>query len=66
MQSSVSVQGLVVDALINENRDSIYHAAMMYPHTAAELDLNQIWQMVDQLIEAHNHWLPDWVNNTKH
>ena len=66
MQSSVSVQGSVVDALINENRDSIYHAAMMNPHTAAELDLNQIWQMVDQLIEAHNHWMPDWVNNTKH
>lgn len=61
MQSSVSVQGLVVDALINEQRDSIYHAAMMDPHTAAELDLDQIWLMVDQLIEAHGPWLPGWL-----
>ena len=61
MQSSVTVQGLVVDALVNERRESIYHAAMMDPHTAAELDLDQIWAMVDELLEAHDAWLPDWA-----
>jgi len=61
MQSNVSVQGLVVDALINEKAESIYHAAMMDPHTAAELDLDQIWAMVDRLLEAHDQWLPEWA-----
>jgi len=28
------------------------------PHTAAELDLDHIWQLVDELIEAHGNWLP--------
>lgn len=53
---------LVVDALINERRDSIYHAEMMDPHTAAELNLGQIWQLVDKLIEVYGQWLPSWIN----
>ena len=61
MQSNVTVQGLVVEALITENPESIYHAAMMDPHTAAELDLDQIWTMVDRLLEGHGVWLPEWA-----
>lgn len=61
MQSNVSMQGLVVEALLNEDRDRIYHAAMMDPHTGAELDLDQIWQLVDQLLLAHRDWLPSWT-----
>ena len=61
MQSNVSVQGLVVDAMMTENREHIYHAAMMDPHTAAELDLDQIWAMVDELIAAHGNWIPEWA-----
>ena len=63
MQSNISVQGLVVEALITQNREHIYHAAMMDPHTAAELDLDKIWSMVDELIAAHGQWLPDWIRN---
>ena len=33
---------------------------MLYPHTAAELDLDQIWQLVDNLIAAHGEWLPEY------
>ncbi len=61
MQSSVTVQGLVVEALMREDPQYIYHAAMMDPHTAAELDLDQIWEMVDALRAAHGDWLPDWA-----
>ena len=39
-------------------REHIYHAAMLDPHTGAELDLNQIWSMVDELIAAHGSLLP--------
>jgi hypothetical protein len=33
---------------------------MMDPHTAAELDLDQIWTLVDDLLAAHEEWLPKW------
>ncbi|MFK7889716.1 MAG: alpha-glucosidase/alpha-galactosidase [Granulosicoccus sp.] len=65
IQSNVTVQGLVVEALMTENPETIYHAAMMDPHTAAELDLDQIWALVDRLREAHGTWLPDWARLTK-
>jgi alpha-galactosidase len=62
IRTNLNVQELTVRALITENRDHIYHAAMMDPHTAAELDLDQIWAMVDDLIAAHGTWLPAWVH----
>ncbi len=60
MQSNINVQGLTVEAALTGKREHIYHAAMMDPHTAAELDLGQIWAMVDELIEAHDGWLPEF------
>ncbi|MEM8732127.1 MAG: alpha-glucosidase/alpha-galactosidase [Pseudomonadota bacterium] len=62
MRSNINVQELTVAALIEENRDHIYHAAMMDPHTGAELDLDQIWALVDDLIAAHGNWLPGWMH----
>jgi alpha-galactosidase len=58
MQTNVNVQALTVEAALTGKREHIYHAAMMDPHTAAELDLDQIWSLVDDLIEAHGDWLP--------
>ncbi|MEN9012540.1 MAG: alpha-glucosidase/alpha-galactosidase [Yoonia sp.] len=64
MQSNVTVQGLTVDALMTENPEHIYHAAMMDPHTGAELDLEQIWALIDRLRIAHGDWLPEWARLT--
>src|SRR5215469_7005897 len=50
MQTNILVQELTVEALLTGKRDHIYHAAMLDPHTAAELDLDQIWQLVDELL----------------
>ena len=61
IRTNVNPQELTVAALMEENRDYIYHAAMMDPHTAAELDLDQIWALVDDLLLAHDAWLPDWA-----
>jgi alpha-galactosidase len=58
MQTSVNVQSLVVEAALTGKREHIYHAAMLDPHTAAELSLDQIWSLVDDLIAAHGSWLP--------
>jgi alpha-galactosidase len=65
MRTNVNVQELTVAALLDENRDHIYHAAMLDPHTAAELDLGQIRALVDDLIAAHGDWLPAWITTKK-
>ena len=65
MRTNVNVQELTVAALMEENREHIYHAAMLDPHTAAELDLRQIKSLVDDLIIAHGDWLPAWLRNRK-
>lgn len=58
MQTNINVQALTVEAALTGKREHIYHAAMLDPHTAAELDLDQIHDLVDDLIEAHGEWLP--------
>jgi alpha-galactosidase len=59
------VQELVVRALLDEDVEHIYHAAMMDPHTAAELDLRQIRNLVTDLLVAHTDWLPDFARQRK-
>lgn len=61
MRTNINVQDLTVQALLTENPDHIYHAAMLDPHTGAELDLDQIWQMTADLLAAHGDWLPEWA-----
>ncbi len=61
MRTNINVQDLTVQALLTENREHIYHAAMLDPHTAAELDLDQIWELTDDLLAAHDDWLPEFA-----
>ncbi|MEO1788441.1 MAG: alpha-glucosidase/alpha-galactosidase [Pseudomonadota bacterium] len=61
MRTQINVQELTVRALVDENVDHIYHAAMMDPHTAAELDLRQIRSLVTDLLAAHGDWVPEWA-----
>jgi alpha-galactosidase len=65
IRTNINVQELTVAALMTENTEHIYHAAMMDPHTAAELDLDQIWNLVDDLLTAHGDWLPTWARQAK-
>jgi alpha-galactosidase len=54
IQTNVNVQALTVEAALAGDRDHVYHAAMLDPHTAAELSLQEIHDLVDQLLEAHS------------
>src|ERR1051325_798659 len=58
MQTNINVQGLTVEAALTGKREHIYHAAMMDPHTIAELTLDEIWALVDDLIAAHGDYIP--------
>jgi len=61
MQTNINVQALTVEAALTRKREHIYHAAMFDPHTAAELSLDQICALVDDLIAAHGDWLPAYM-----
>ncbi|GGA38766.1 alpha-glucosidase/alpha-galactosidase [Pelagibacterium lentulum] len=65
MRTNINVQELTVKAIVSENPEHLYHAAMMDPHTAAELDLDQIWSLVDDLRAAHGDMLPQWARLDK-
>ncbi len=60
MQTNINVQALTVEAALTRQREHIYHAALLDPHTAAELDVEQIHALVDDLIAAHGDWLPEY------
>ena len=42
MQTNINVQALTVEAVLKGDPELLHHAAMLDPHTAAELDLDQI------------------------
>ena len=61
MRTNINVQELTVEAALTGKREHIYHAAMLDPHTAAELTLDEIWSLVDELIDAHGEYLPAYA-----
>jgi alpha-galactosidase len=62
IRTNVNVHELTVEAALTGRVDHIYHAAMLDPHTAAELDLDQITGLVDALLLAHGEWIPSSTN----
>ncbi len=61
MRTNVKVQELVVEAILQRKREHVYHAAMLDPHTASVLDIEQIHAMVDALLIAQKPFLPDYL-----
>jgi alpha-galactosidase len=58
MRNQINVQEMTVLAALTGKREHIYHAAMLDPHTAAELSLDEIRSLCDALITAHGNYLP--------
>ncbi len=56
---SVNVQELTVRAVLEGRREYVYHAAMLDPLVSALLDLDQVWALVDDLLEAHRQYVPE-------
>ena len=49
-----------MDAALTGKKEYIYQAAMLDPHTSAELTIDEIRSLVDDMIEAHGDWLPKY------
>jgi alpha-galactosidase len=56
--TNINVQLLTIEAGLTRKKEYIYQAAMLDPHAGAELSIEDICSMVDDLIEAHGDWLP--------
>ena len=58
--SNVGVQLMTIEAAVTKDRKKIYQAAMLDPHTAAELNIHDIISMCDELIEAHGDYMKEY------
>ena len=63
MQTNINVQTLLTEAVLTENKERVYHAVMLDPHTAAVLSIDEIYALVDNLVENHGDWLPEWLRS---
>ncbi|MBP2111238.1 alpha-glucosidase/alpha-galactosidase [Paenibacillus silagei] len=59
-RTNINTQLLTIEAAMTRKKEHIYHAAMLDPHTAAELSMDDIVSMCDDLIAAHGDWLPKY------
>ena len=57
LRTNINVQELTVAAVLEGKREHVYHAAMLDPHTA-ELTLDEIHNLVDDMIAAHGDYIP--------
>ena len=59
-RTNINVHQLTVEAALTLKKEHIYHAAMLDPHTSSELSIDDIYALVDDLIKAHEGWLPEY------
>jgi len=59
-RTNINVQLLTIEAALTRSKDAAYQAAMLDPHTAAELPLDQIRALCDDLFEAHGDMMPEY------
>ena len=57
-RTNINVQLLTLEAARTLRKEYIYQAAMLDPHTAAELSIDEIVAMCDDLLAAHGDWMP--------
>lgn len=59
-RTNINTQLLMIEAAMTRKKEHIYHAALLDPHTSAELSIDDIVSLCDDLIEAHGNWLPKY------
>lgn len=59
-RTNINVQELTIEAALTHKREHIYHAAMLDPHTAAELSIPDIIALCDEMIESNTGWIGNY------
>ncbi len=57
-RTNINTQLMTIEAAITGNKDAIYQAALLDPHTNSELSIDDTVKLCDDLIETHKDWLP--------
>ena len=57
-RTNINVQLLTIEAYRSKKKEDLYRAAFLDPHTSAELSMDAIKALCDDLIDAHGEWLP--------
>jgi alpha-galactosidase len=55
----LNVAELTVRAVLEGNREHVYHAALLDPNTSATLTMRQTREMCDELLRAHGDLIPE-------
>ena len=58
--TNINTQLLTIKAAVTKKKETVYQAAMLDPHTAAELSIDDIISLCDDLFEAERDWLPEY------
>lgn len=58
--TNINAQLMTIEAAITKKRENIYQAAMLDPHTAAELSIDDIVKMCDDLIDRHADYMKEY------
>jgi alpha-galactosidase len=56
----IAVHNMVIKAAVTLEKEYIYMAAYLDPHTRDQLTFDEIKSLCDDLIEAHGEWLPEF------
>jgi alpha-galactosidase len=59
-RTNINVHLLTIEAALTKKKEHIYQAAMLDPHTAAELSIDDIVKMCNELIREHGDMLPKY------
>jgi alpha-galactosidase len=59
--TNINAQLLTIEAAVTRKKEHVYHAAMLDPHTAAVLSIDDIVKMCDALLAAHGDRMPKFV-----
>ena len=59
-RTNINVQLMTIEAARTLKKDAVYQAVMLDPHTCAELSIDDIVAMCDDLFEAHRGWMPEY------
>ena len=60
MRTNINVQILTAEAALTKKREHIYHAAMLDPLTSSHLSIDEIFDLTDEMLEAHADYLPKY------
>jgi len=65
-RTNISSQLMTIEAAISGKKEHIYQAALLDPHTSAELSIDDTIKLCNELIEAHGEMLPAYTEPSQY